>query len=865
MKNKGKIFIGFTLIFLLLSTSFIQGQLSSRNGTTERNIQTQERSRQDGSVLTKLQWYAPKGVLPGTYNEYLKNHPLTPAQFATPNMIDSGNPQNYTLGILVNSLLYPFIKNSLTQYLADLELEEYTVFLQTVIGGTPEEIKEWINERFTSGARGIVFIGSIQAAWVDISGEVFPSDLFYMDLNGNWQDINQDGVYESHDAGTGDMAPEVYVGRIDASSLSYDSEAAMVNAYFAKVHAYRTGILTQPWHGLEYVEEDWYDMDVNLNLIYGMNVSRYDYGYFTTAEDYLHQMSLGQHFVQVCVHSYSGGHYFSTRPTESTSYAHVYVYSPSNRPGRLFVGSDDGIKVWFNGINVLTQDRYGGWTEDQFSTNVSLHAGWNTMLSKISQEGGDYKFSVKITDINDTTFPDLLYQVNDPAIHGAEAPFIRSFLLNGFHQDISDNFWDYLTTDYLGVDESALDPHAGDVTNGTAWATYDSGNPFINLGEYCDNPEYGVCYAFARAYAPAQTSCQLWMGYDDGARVWLNGNEIVYDNRYGGFQADMKKVNVTLLAGENRLLIKLSQWMGDYGFSARLCTATGGAIEGLAYDPEFMPITHIGTWLINGPYVNPDKATRLSTNYLGNEENITPDENMSAPFGSWKQGIGNGCPFDLALFFDHGAWVLSQDIQDHDPLVLFYNLFACGPGRFTDGNYLAGSYIFDTTYGLLTIASSKSGSMLNFDDFTKPLSEGKSVGEAFHRWFDVQAPFVLWEQEWYYGLVALGDPTLCVVTPVQMKISKPENGVYFGDKKILPFPSPLCLGKITIESSVQSMTFPIERVEFYVDDVLQETITAEPYSWTWSHPAFFKHIVKIIAYDTAGHTATREISIRKFF
>jgi len=865
MKNKAKFVIVSSLVLILLSAPFLQAQAPSKNNGIGSIVAVNDSPRQDGRSLAKLQWYAPNGILPGTYGNYLKNHPLIPARFITPTALNDGPLKNYSFAILVNTSLYPMIETSLTQYLVDLELEGYTVFLQTVSGGTPEDIKAWIKARYDAGASGVVFIGDITAAWAKVADEVFPSDLFYMDLDGNWQDIDHDGIYDSHDAGSGDMAPEVYVGRINAHTLDYDSEENMVNDYFAKVHAYRTGALMQLWRGLEYVEEDWFDMDVNLNLIYGANISRFDYGYFTTAQDYLHQLSLGQYFSQVCVHSYSGGHFFSTRPTESASYANAYVYSPTDRSAILLLGSDDGIKVWLNGVNVITKDRYGGWTADQFSTNVTLLAGWNQLLCKISQDGGDYKFSARFTDINGSTFPDLIYQITDPASHGGEAPYIRSFLLNGFHQDISDNFWNYLTTDYLGVDESTLNPHDGDVTNGTTWATYTSGNPYINMADYCNGAQYGVCYAYTRVYADAQTSCQLWMGYDDGARVWLNGNQVLLDNRYGGFQADMSIVNVTLQAGENQLMVKISQWMGDHGFSARFCMPYGSEVSGLSYDPVSTPVTHIGTWLFDGPYVNPDKKTRLSMDYLGNETTVTPDEGESAPFGTWQRGIGEGCPFNVGGFYDHGAWVFSQDIQDNDPPVLFYNLFACGPGRFTDQNYLAGSYIFHTTTGLITIASAKSGSMLNFDDFTKPLSEGKSIGESFKEWFVAQAPYVEWEKEWYYGMVSLGDPTLCVIQPMKMKIMRPENGVYMADRKVLPFKAPLCFGKITINASVQSQNYGIEKVEFYVDNVLQQTATAVPYEWTWTHWAFFKHVVKVVAYDTGGRNTTRQVTLWRFF
>jgi len=146
------------------------------------------------------------------------------------------------------------------------------------------------------------------------------------------------------------MGPEVYVGRIYAYSLNYDTEEKMVNDYLKKIHSYRTGNLVQGWKSLEYIDEDWYNMDVYLRYIYGEDVNRFSSGFNTTAEGYLEQIDLGQHFVQVGAHSYSGGHHFSTRPTESSSYAHTYIYSPTTRPAKILMGSDDGIIAILVGI-----------------------------------------------------------------------------------------------------------------------------------------------------------------------------------------------------------------------------------------------------------------------------------------------------------------------------------------------------------------------------------------------------------------------------------------------------------------------------------------------------------------------------------
>jgi hypothetical protein len=746
-------------------------------------------ARQDGRSIAKLRWVSPHGELPGTYAQYLQQHPLAPARFADTHLMTPalGAPglrgrAGANLAILIDADLYPTILDRLSEYEADLASEGYSLFAETVSGGTPVEVKSWVQQRYDSGSDGVVFIGDVTAAWAEVSGSVFPCDLFYMDLDGHWEDADGDGDYEVHTAGNGDEGPEIYLARIYAHTLDYDTEPNMVNGYFDKAHAYRMGALTRPWRGLEYVDEDWYSMAVNLDLVYGDDVIRHDFGYSTTAAGYLDQMDLGQHFVQVCAHSYSGGHHFGTRPTEAAAYAHVYVYSPVTRAARLLLGSDDGIKAWLNGALVGTHDVYSGWEPDQYSHDVTLNEGWNRLLCKISQGGGDYQLSARFAEPGSRAFSDLVYQINNPDTHGADAEFIRGWLVNGFHQDVSDRFWLYLNTNYLGAFEPAINPTEGQEMGGKTWTFFGAEGPYVNLDSYGGGADFGVTYAFARIYAEEDTSCELWLGYDDGARVWLNGQQVLNDNRYGGFEPDMTQISVNLNAGENRLLVKVSEWMGSHGFSARFVHAAGGPVDGLSYDPEPEPISYIATWLMNGPYENASEFFRLSDDYLGGESGVQPSEGDPAPAGAWEQGMGSGYPFDLAAHYDHGEYVLSQTIQDRDPPVLFYNLFACGPGRFTDDNYLAGAYIFNTTYGLITVASAKSGSMLNFQDFTGPLGEGKTLGTAYQEWFDAQAPFELWEREWYYGMILNGDPTL---RPVKKGDSEPDGDVDLDDYALL--------------------------------------------------------------------------------
>jgi len=71
-------------------------------------------------------------------------------------------------------------------------------------------------------------------------------------------------------------------------------------------------------------------------------------------------------------------------------------------------------------------------------------------------------------------------------------------------------------------------------------------------------------------------------------------------------------------------------------------------------------------------------------------------------------------------------------------------------------------YIFQSTYGLLSVGSTKTGSMLCFYDYYEPLGQGSSFGEAFLSWCvnDIETCAEVWSRPWFYGMTLLGDPTL---------------------------------------------------------------------------------------------------------
>jgi len=128
----------------------------------------------------------------------------------------------------------------------------------------------------------------------------------------------------------------------------------------------------------------------------------------------------------------------------------------------------------------------------------------------------------------------------------------------------------------------------------------------------------------------------------------------------------------------------------------------------------------------------------------------------------WIQVCAHSWPGGHSFKYNGGgSWdhIYNYEIYGIDPHATFYNLFACSAARFVETNYVGGWYVFVDTYGLAAVGSTKTGSMLGFDEFYGPLAQGKLLGEAFQDWFEAVG---IYDQAWHYGMTLLGDPTLTI-------------------------------------------------------------------------------------------------------
>jgi hypothetical protein len=68
----------------------------------------------------------------------------------------------------------------------------------------------------------------------------------------------------------------------------------------------------------------------------------------------------------------------------SLLYAHIHIYSPSNRKVKMLLGSADAVRIWVNGKSLLeSQKVYPQPRPDEHQLDVPLKSGWNVVMVKL--------------------------------------------------------------------------------------------------------------------------------------------------------------------------------------------------------------------------------------------------------------------------------------------------------------------------------------------------------------------------------------------------------------------------------------------------------------------------------------------------
>jgi hypothetical protein len=291
--------------------------------------------------------------------------------------------------LVVSSTVYSAISTKVERFRTDLQFFGYTADTYQFVSGTPEDLRACLAGLYSEPASlvGAILIGEIpyiiyemMQDWDGVGGDPpeyddFPCDLFYMDLNGTWQDVLEDGSVHAgngkYDTRSGDLSAEIWTSRMRTANLtSLGGEADLLNHYLDKDHSYRSGTLPRSSTALVYDDDDWASMSSAdsgyVARVYGSgSVTTVDDNEATTAADYkTYRMPTNQELVFLRSHGYPGGHGFYRAGKSIFEYVFCSDYRTLLPPAlfySLYVCS---------GCDFSTANYFGGTAA--FNTNTGL-------------------------------------------------------------------------------------------------------------------------------------------------------------------------------------------------------------------------------------------------------------------------------------------------------------------------------------------------------------------------------------------------------------------------------------------------------------------------------------------------------------
>jgi hypothetical protein len=287
--------------------------------------------------------------------------------------------------VMVESNLAERLAPSLDRFMEDLTLDGHSVLLESASGGSAAELKDHLAELYAEGEglEGALLVGDLPLAWFEFFNDygtygyaVFPCDLALMDLDGSWEDGDGNGIFDRHSDGAGDVAPELWVGRMIVTPWMGD-ETELLEAYFDRNHAYRRGEIQPDGSSLVYVDDDWaywaddFDYEVGLGFPDTTPVSEVN---TTRKDDYLPRLEQDYDNIAVFVHSSPSEHYFVYRgnydtmnwdevPGDATAlFYDLFACSNSNFAESVYMGGVYALNTEF-GLLALGSTKTGSMLE----------------------------------------------------------------------------------------------------------------------------------------------------------------------------------------------------------------------------------------------------------------------------------------------------------------------------------------------------------------------------------------------------------------------------------------------------------------------------------------------------------------------
>jgi HEAT repeat protein len=102
---------------------------------------------------------------------------------------------------------------------------------------------------------------------------------------------------------------------------------------------------------------------------------------------------------------------------QRAAYARTWINSPKQQKVRLELGSDDGVKVWLNGLVIYSNNVSRALQPGSDIADITLNEGWNTLMLKVTQNTAGWEFCVRFAQASGEPVTGLRVALN-PDISG---------------------------------------------------------------------------------------------------------------------------------------------------------------------------------------------------------------------------------------------------------------------------------------------------------------------------------------------------------------------------------------------------------------------------------------------------------------
>ncbi len=237
-----------------------------------------------------------------------------------------GGISDNTVMILVNTTLNNSIYNELLTFMQDIKTGlKCNVSLKVFPNSwNHSQVRNFLNNTYQNiGLRGAILVGSVPAFFYEhvylCPGPKwfrFPWDYYYMDLDGDFQDLDGNNTADTLNTTASNKGPEIWVSRIDASKLV--NEVNLYIDYFARNHLIRNVGSRGAQRGLLWMDDDWavfpysFQLDACLGELYPIaNRTLFNNTIIpplTDKPNYLANLTLDYEWFWGCVHSWPDAH-----------------------------------------------------------------------------------------------------------------------------------------------------------------------------------------------------------------------------------------------------------------------------------------------------------------------------------------------------------------------------------------------------------------------------------------------------------------------------------------------------------------------------------------------------------------------------